>query len=214
MKRFKLLDFLKGKISEQNYNKWLYREVNRIYENLKKFGCEEFISREKLLEIAQQTVERVKGKIWVGCTPTASEAVEPVWDKVFTEQEENFPNIPVLVLNQDLEFLRRICSEKTKDGLLYTTDEIIFSSGFLLTLRMRDAVPIPKTWLKRRLTIKEIREFDLVELVEKLDGKIREGYEIWEFESLPDTWKNLCGCAGICLLKDRVIEWVYVTKVN
>ena len=57
MKKFKPPDCLKGKISEENYNRWLYREVNQIYKNLKELGCREFISLEELLEIAHQTVE-------------------------------------------------------------------------------------------------------------------------------------------------------------
>ena len=63
MKEFKLPDCLKGKISEENYNRWLYREVNQIYKNLKELGCREFISLEELLEIAHQTVEKAKGKV-------------------------------------------------------------------------------------------------------------------------------------------------------
>jgi hypothetical protein len=47
-----------------------------------------------------------------------------------------------------------------------------------------------------------------------LEEKIKEGYEIWEFESPPDTWKNLCGCAGICLVKDGVIGKVFMMREN
>ena len=218
MKKFKPPDCLKGKISEENYNRWLYREVNQIYKNLKELGCREFISLEELLEIAHQTVEKAKGKVWIACTPTVAEALEPAWDKIFTEQEESSPDVPVLVLNQDPELLRRICSEKVKDELLSAVVEIAFSSGSFLTLRMKEAISIPESWLKRKLTVEEVRELYFTEPeskdLEELEEKIKEGYEIWEFESPPDTRKNLCGCAGVCLVKDGIVGWFLVTRGN
>jgi len=218
MKRFNLPSCLRGKISEENYNKWLHKEVNRIYKDLKELGCKGFISLEKLLEIAHQTVKKARGKVWILCTPTVAEALEPAWDKIFTEQEESSPDVPVLVLNQDPELLRRICSEKVKDELLSAVVEIAFSSGSFLTLRMKEAVLIPKSWLKRKLTVEEVRELYFTEPeskdLEELEEKIKEGYEIWEFESPPDTWKNLCGCAGICLVKDSKVENVFIIKLN
>jgi len=58
MKRYVLPKSLKGKISEENYNRWLYREVKRIYEVLTKLGCKDFIPFEKLLEVGHQAVEK------------------------------------------------------------------------------------------------------------------------------------------------------------
>jgi hypothetical protein len=173
---------------------------------------------EKLLEIAHQTVKKARGKVWILCTPTVAEALEPAWDKVFTEQEENSPDVPVLVLNQDPELLIRICSEKVKDELLSAVVEIAFSSGSFLTLRMKEAISIPESWLKRKLTVEEARKLYFTELesknLEELEEKIKEGYEIWEFESPPDTWKNLCGCAGVCLVKSGIITKIALVKKN
>ena len=48
----------------------------------------------------------------------------------------------------------------------------------------------------------------------RVKGRLEEDDELWEFKSPPDTWANLCGRAGICLVQDGWIIDAVVTKMN
>jgi hypothetical protein len=45
-------------------------------------------------------------------------------------------------------------------------------------------------------------------------GKFREGDELWEFSSPPDTWQNLCGRAGVAIVRHGKIVDSFVTVMN
>jgi hypothetical protein len=45
-------------------------------------------------------------------------------------------------------------------------------------------------------------------------GKFREGDEIWEFTSPPDTWQHLCGRAGVSIVRNGEIVDSFVTVMN
>jgi hypothetical protein len=84
-------------------------------------------------------------------------------------------------------------------------------------------------WLKRKLTVEEAeKEYSTVidragnavpfgfcnKEWKDLLSEMQLGDELWEFRSPQESWKGLCGRAGICLVRDRqVIAWL-VTEMN
>lgn len=48
----------------------------------------------------------------------------------------------------------------------------------------------------------------------RVTGRREEGDELWEFNSPPETWANLCGRAGICLVQDGWIVDAVISKMN
>jgi len=89
---------------------------------------------------------------------------------------------------------------------------------------------IKKEWLKKRTTIEECETKNLVEdkrlgttpvpfgfinhLWLNLKRKIQEGDELWEYCSPPETWENLCGREGVCLVRGEEIIDRIITKMN
>lgn len=87
-----------------------------------------------------------------------------------------------------------------------------------------------KEWLTRRTTVAESERKNLV-LLEELGpqpipfgyqhqeweafkSKLQEGDELWEFCSPPETWVNLMGSEGICIVRDGEIIACIVTRMN
>jgi len=48
----------------------------------------------------------------------------------------------------------------------------------------------------------------------ELKGKMREGDEIWYFNSPDSTWANLCGRAGLCIVRNGQIVDSLVLMMN
>ena len=87
-----------------------------------------------------------------------------------------------------------------------------------------------KEWLKKRISIEEAEQKNLVEderlgpdpvpfgfQIERwsaLKGQIQEGDELWEFSSPKETWVNLCGRAGICIVRNGKVLDSIVTMMN
>jgi len=87
-----------------------------------------------------------------------------------------------------------------------------------------------KEWLKNKTTVEECERKHLIEDErlgpapvpfgfqhrEWMDFKrqIKKGDELWEFCSPPETWKHLCGRAGICIVRDGEIIAIIVTIMN
>jgi hypothetical protein len=87
-----------------------------------------------------------------------------------------------------------------------------------------------KDWLERRLTIEEAEARNMVQdnrlgneavpfgFMNKewktLVARIVEGDELWEFNSPEDTWQNLCGRAGIALVRNGEVIDAIVTFMN
>lgn len=87
-----------------------------------------------------------------------------------------------------------------------------------------------KEWLHRKITVEECEREHLVE-DERLGPapvpfgfqyqkwlnvkrQIKKGDELWEFSSPPETWADLCGRAGICIVRDGDIIDSIVTMMN
>lgn len=51
-------------------------------------------------------------------------------------------------------------------------------------------------------------------LWEKLKSNMEEVDEIWQFSSPKDSWINMCGRAGVCIIKDGKITDHIVTAMN
>jgi hypothetical protein len=48
----------------------------------------------------------------------------------------------------------------------------------------------------------------------KFKRQIKDGDELWEFCSPPKSWEDLCGRAGICIVRDGEIIDTIVTIMN
>ena len=91
-------------------------------------------------------------------------------------------------------------------------------------------IRIQKEWLSRKVTIEEVEQEHSVtdsrlgpepvpfgfsnDSWVRVIGRREEGDELWEFNSPPDTWANLCGRAGVCLVQDGWIVDAVITKMN
>lgn len=87
-----------------------------------------------------------------------------------------------------------------------------------------------KNWLQRQLTIEEAETRNMVcdsrlgnEEVpfgfmnkewKTLITRMIEGDELWEFNSPEDTWENLCGRAGIALVRNGEVIDTLITMMN
>ncbi len=87
-----------------------------------------------------------------------------------------------------------------------------------------------KEWLKSKTTVEECERKYLVE-DERLGPvpvpfgfqhrewvnfkrQIQEVDELWEFSNPPEMWENLCGRAGICIVRDGEIIDSIITVMN
>jgi hypothetical protein len=87
-----------------------------------------------------------------------------------------------------------------------------------------------RDWLQCKLTIEEAEAKNMVfdsRLGRKrvlfsfenaewkaLIGQMLDGDELWEFVSPENTWQNLCGRAGIALVRDGEVIYVLITRMN
>jgi hypothetical protein len=89
---------------------------------------------------------------------------------------------------------------------------------------------IPKKWLKKQTTVEKAEKAHLVTdrqlgqkpvpfgfinaRWEKFKAGIRIGDELWEFESPGESWVDLSGRAGLCIVrKGRIIDAI-ITRMN
>ncbi len=87
-----------------------------------------------------------------------------------------------------------------------------------------------KEWLRQKTTVDELEQRHLAsnERLEpdpvpfgfqnqewlRFKDQIREGDELWEFASPPETWECLCGRAGICIIRNGEMIDFIVTLMN
>jgi hypothetical protein len=76
-----------------------------------------------------------------------------------------------------------------------------------------DFVPT-KEFLTKKLHIEDFDSYDWQmpkKLWLEMKQQIRQGDELWQFTTLPKTWENLHGRAGIALVRDgRIINSVVI----
>jgi len=70
-----------------------------------------------------------------------------------------------------------------------------------------------KKWLKTKITIEEAKQTDPYSCLQ-FNEQLQEGDELWEFVSPPETWKHLCGRAGICIVRKGEVIDSYITKLS
>jgi hypothetical protein len=89
---------------------------------------------------------------------------------------------------------------------------------------------IPKAWLKKKTTVEQAERKNLVsdkrlgpkpvpfgfinDKWQKFTSGIREGDELWEFESSAESWGALAGRAGFCIVRRGNIVDAIITKMN
>jgi len=89
---------------------------------------------------------------------------------------------------------------------------------------------IPKKWLKKKTTVEKAEQAHLVtdgrlgpkpvpfgfinDRWEKLKATMRPGDELWEFESPRESWEDLAGRAGLCLMREGRIIDAITTRMN
>jgi hypothetical protein len=89
---------------------------------------------------------------------------------------------------------------------------------------------IPKGWLKKKTTIEKAEQDHLVTdrrlgpkpvpfgfinaQWEKFKAGIRIGDELWEFESPSESWADLAGRAGLCIVREGRIIDAITTRMN
>jgi hypothetical protein len=89
---------------------------------------------------------------------------------------------------------------------------------------------IPKEWLKKKTAVEKAEQAHLVTdrrlgpnpvpfgfinaRWEKLKATMRPGDELWEFESSGESWKNLAGRAGFCVVREGRIVDAIITRMN
>lgn len=87
-----------------------------------------------------------------------------------------------------------------------------------------------KEWLKTRITLEQIEQEHMVKeerlgpdpvlfgfqnsIWMEFQKQIREGDELWNFSSPAESWWELCGRAGIALVRNGEIEDSFVTMMN
>ena len=87
-----------------------------------------------------------------------------------------------------------------------------------------------KDWLERKVTIEEAEARNMVrdsrlgtqgvpfgftnQQWKALVARMVEGDELWEFNSPADTWQNLCGRAGIALVRNGEVIDAIITMMN
>lgn len=87
-----------------------------------------------------------------------------------------------------------------------------------------------KDWLTKRITVEEAEAKHLItddrlgaapipfgfinSQWEKIKSSLIEGDELWEFCSPIETWENLMGCQGICLVRNEEIIMEIITQMN
>ena len=85
-------------------------------------------------------------------------------------------------------------------------------------------------WLQRKVTLEEAEAHNLVsddrlgknpvtfgfqnDEWKALVGRMAEGDELWEFISPEDTWRHLCGRAGIAVVRGGKVVDALITKLN
>ncbi|MBN1798382.1 MAG: hypothetical protein JW822_07380 [Spirochaetales bacterium] len=86
------------------------------------------------------------------------------------------------------------------------------------------------SWLQNRTTVEQAEADNMVTLEDlgpdpvpfgyineqwqEFLAQMREGDELWEFESPPETWDNLAGRKGIALIRDCEVVALIVTLMN
>jgi len=89
---------------------------------------------------------------------------------------------------------------------------------------------IPKAWLKNKTTVEQAERKNLVsddrlgpkpvpfgfinEQWQEFKSGIKEGDELWEFESSAGSWKGLAGRAGFCIVRRGSIVDTIITRMN
>ena len=85
-------------------------------------------------------------------------------------------------------------------------------------------------WLTKKITINQA-ETDYLEQDDRISPKpvpfgfynhhwnllkaeLRDGDELWLFSSPKETWQNLCGRGGICIVRDGEVVKTMVTVLN
>ena len=72
-----------------------------------------------------------------------------------------------------------------------------------------------KAWLKNRVTLEELRSAPGgAAYFERLLGQLREGDELWQFCSSPDSWASLAGRAGVALVRAGAVVDSVITIMN
>ena len=87
-----------------------------------------------------------------------------------------------------------------------------------------------KEWLTTRITFEQIEQENLVKderlgpgpvlfgfqnhLWMEFQKQIQEGDELWNFSSPAESWRMLCGRAGIALVRNGEIVDSFVTMMN
>ena len=96
--------------------------------------------------------------------------------------------------------------------------------------------PCPKSddlimsWMQKRITVEEAEAANLVtderlgpdpvpfgfinDDWKKLLSLMREGDELWEFDSPPETWEKLAGRRGIALVRECRVLYTIITLMN
>ena len=96
-------------------------------------------------------------------------------------------------------------------------DEATLLAQFETQLLTKTDPPFPPTeWLKRRIDVDEIKKYPQWERTfsSLFKARMTDRDELWEFSSPGQSWKNLCGRAGVALVRDgRPIAHV-VTVMN
>ena len=89
---------------------------------------------------------------------------------------------------------------------------------------------IPKAWLKGKTTVEQAEGKNLIsdkrlgpnpvpfgfinEQWQKFKSGIKQGDELWEFESSAESWNALAGRAGFCIVRRGRIVDVFITRLN
>jgi hypothetical protein len=89
---------------------------------------------------------------------------------------------------------------------------------------------IPREWLKKKTTVEKAEQAHLVTngrlgpkpvpfgfinaRWEKLKAAMRPGDELWEFESSRESWEELAGRAGLCIVREGRIIDAIITRMN
>jgi len=106
---------------------------------------------------------------------------------------------------------------------------LTLAAGLALSAAPARAAGI-KDWLQKRLTVAEAEAAYMVkddrlgpapipfgfqnDKWRALLAEMREGDELWEFTSSPESWRNLAGRAGIALVRRGEVVRTIVTTMN
>jgi hypothetical protein len=87
-----------------------------------------------------------------------------------------------------------------------------------------------KEWLNNRISVEEaekkfMEQDDRIgpdpvpfgyynEPWEKLKANLQDGDELWQFSSPKESWINMCGRAGLCIVRDGEIVDHFVIAMN